>query len=313
MAVRILTRSLLLALTLAAIGATFYFVVRPWYLDWGATAQERTRPLPGDEIVAAASTQNTRAITIHAPVADVWAWIAQTGQDRGGFYSFDLLENLVGCKMPTVDVLRHEKQVWRLGDKLWMYPEDQAGGIGFATLRTFVPGRVLGFGTRMLGASLDEPEVASWTFVLDPLDATTTRLLIRGRGAGTPSLLGHAFDRGVFEPIHFVMERRMMIGLKQLAEEGSRYRALNNVHIALWVITGILGLFAMYGVFSRPDWKASVLALVVVAATFQVLTLGQPSLVVGVLLVTVTAALVFRRRPEPRNSDEVRHDHTAAA
>ena len=310
---RILARALLLALTLTAIGVVFYVLVRPWYRDWGSTAEERTRVLPGDEIVADAAGQNTRAITIRAPIADVWPWVAQTGQDRGGFYSFDLLENLVGCDMPTVDVLRSEKQIWQVGDKLWMYPSDRGGGIGFATLRSYVPGRALGFGTRMLGASLEEPEVASWTFVLEPIDSRTTRLLIRGRGRAEASLLAYAFGSAVFEPIHFVMERRMMIGLKQLAEEGTRHRALNNVHIALWVITALMGLFAAYAVFTRPDWKTSALVLAAVALVFQVLTFGQPPLMVGMLLVMGTAAIVFRARPTANSPHEVRHDHSAAA
>jgi hypothetical protein len=308
---RVLVRVLILSVTVAAIGGVFYVAVRPWYLNWGATADERTRILPGDEIVPNAAGQNTRAITIRAPIADVWPWVAQTGQDRGGFYSFDLIENLVGCRMPTVDVLRSEKQVWELGDKLWMYPSDQAGGVGFATLRTFVPGRVLGFGTRMIGATLDEPEVASWTFVLEPLDAATTRLLIRGRGLARPSLLGTTFDRAIFEPVHFVMERRMMVGLKELAETGSRSRRLNHVHIALWVITAALGVMAAWRVLTRPLRTHPLPGVLAAAISFQILTLAQPSLLLGVPLVAITAVIVFRSGAHPAR--EVSHDHSAAA
>jgi hypothetical protein len=308
---RIVLRLLILSVTVAAIGGVFYVAVRPWYLNWGTTAVERTSPLPGDEIVPDAPTQNTRAITIHAPVADVWPWVAQTGQDRGGFYSFDLLENLVGCKMPTVDVLRRDKQVWQVGDKLWMYPSDQAGGTGFATLRTYVPGRVLGFATRMIGASLDEPEVASWTFVLEPIDAGTTRLLIRGRGLARPSLLGVTFDRAIFEPIHFVMERRMMLGLKELAETGARSRRLNHVHILLWIIAAGLGGIAAWRVLTRPLRTHPLPGLVVSAITFQVLTLAQPPLLLGLALVIVTALIVYRSGA--LDDKEVRRDHPAAA
>src|ERR1043166_790169 len=92
----IVVRLLFLALTLTVIVSTFFLIERPWYLRWGATAQELRNVLPGDEIFPNAAQQNTRAITIHAPITDVWPWVAQIGQDRGGFYSFDLLENLVG-------------------------------------------------------------------------------------------------------------------------------------------------------------------------------------------------------------------------
>jgi hypothetical protein len=118
-----------------AIGAMFVFVVRPWYLRWGATDDEVRQTLPGDEIVPGGVGQETRAITIHASAERVWPWVAQIGQDRGGFYSYDLLENLVGCEMPTVDLLRLDRQSWQLGDKLWMYPPTKAGVPGAAERR----------------------------------------------------------------------------------------------------------------------------------------------------------------------------------
>jgi hypothetical protein len=96
---------------------------------------------------------------------------SQLGQDRGGFYSYDILENLVGCAMPTTDRLLPERQSWQIGDKLWMYPPEKAGGIGFATLRVRVPGRALGLATRAPGTPLTAPEDGSWSFILEPLDA----------------------------------------------------------------------------------------------------------------------------------------------
>src|SRR5215208_6310443 len=126
-------RAVALAAVLTLILAAFFVIVRPWYLQWGATEEETRMPLPGDDIVVNAAAQTTRAITIDAGAERVWPWVAQIGQDRGGFYSFDLLENLVGCRMPVTDVLRPERQTWNVGDKLWMYPPDKASGLGFAT------------------------------------------------------------------------------------------------------------------------------------------------------------------------------------
>ena len=119
-------RVAVLVTALTGIVAGFLLIIRPTYLNWGSTATERSQRLPGDEIVPHAGGQTTRAITIRAPIEDAWPWLAQLGQDRGGFYSFDLLENAVGCQMPTVDVLRARHQVRQLGDKLWMYPSDRA-------------------------------------------------------------------------------------------------------------------------------------------------------------------------------------------
>ena len=92
----IVVRLLFLALTLTVIVSTFFLIERPWYLRWGATAQELRNVLPGDEIFPNAAQPNTRAITIHAPITDVWPWVAQIGQDRGGFYSYSWLERMVG-------------------------------------------------------------------------------------------------------------------------------------------------------------------------------------------------------------------------
>ena len=291
-------RLLVLIGGLAIIGGAFAFFVRPWYLRWGATNVELQQVLPGDEIVGDRATEETRAITIHANVDTVWPWLAQLGQDRGGFYSYDILENLVGCKMPTEDRLRPDAQQWRLGDKLWMYPPDRAGGVGFATLRVYVPGRAMGFGTRMTGTALSEPENGSWSFVLQRIDQQTTRLLVRGRGTTGRSLLGVWFDRSVFEPAHFVMERRMMIGLKQLAEGGDRGRLWNHAQVVLWVVTFGLFIAAMIGVLRGQSWRRPLAGMIAAAAVFQVLTFGQPPVPIGLVLVLIVAAIL--RRPKGR-------------
>ena len=103
---RLWVRCSVLALTLTAVVCAFFAIVRPWNLQWGASDSEARVALPGDEIIPRATQQETRGITIDAGADVVWPWLAQLGQDRGGFYSFDLLENVVGCRMPTVDVLR---------------------------------------------------------------------------------------------------------------------------------------------------------------------------------------------------------------
>lgn len=276
----------------AAILCAFFLIVRPWYLRWGATDEEARRILPGDEIIPTASGQETRAITIRAPIERVWPWVAQLGQDRGGFYSYDLLENLVGCDMPTTDRLRAERQSWRIGDKLWMYPKNRAGGVGFATLRASVPGRALGFGTHAVGTPPSAPEDGSWSFVLEPVGESATRLLVRGRGAGGCSLLGVAFDRSVFEPVHFVMERRMMIGIKQLAEGSDRGRFLNHLQVGLWVVAFCLIVVAVVRVLRRERWRRPLVGFVAAAAVFQILTFGQPFIVVGLALLLLVAGIL---------------------
>ena len=293
-------RLLALLGSLAAIFVAFLLLARPWYLRWGATDYDTRRALPGDEIIPNAVSQETRVITIAAPIERVWPWLAQLGQDRGGFYSFDLLENLVGCGMPTEDLLRPGAQAWRLGDKLWMYPAARAGGIGFATLRSYLPGRALGFGTRTMGAAISAPEDGSWSFMLEPTLSGGTRLLIRGRGAPGRSLGGMVFDRLIFEPVHFVMERRTMLGIKELAEGRPRTRLVNHVQVVLWVLT-FAGVVAAAGLVLRARrWGRALGTLVAGCLLFELLTLLQPPVLLGVFAVAALSLLVLasrRRRP----------------
>ena len=290
------TRFAAILASAGALAILFVFLVRPWYLNWGATEEERVRPLPGDAIISTAGSQNTRAITIAAPVDRVWPWLAQLGQDRGGFYSFDLVENLVGCEMPTTDVLQPERQAWYPYERLWMYPPSKAGGIGFATLRALEPGRALGFGTRLVGTDLLAPEDGSWSFALEPRQNGTTRLLIRGRGEARRSWFGVAFDRTIFEPVHFVMERRMMIGLQELAETGTRSRRLNHVHVVLWTVVFAVFATALARMLFGRGWRADLALTMAAALIFQLLTLRQPTLVLGVPLTALLVIWLWQRR-----------------
>ena len=97
---------------LAILGAllpwAYALVVRPWHIRWGATEERIAKPLPGDELVPNPAIESTRAITVNAPVEEVWPWLAQIGQDRGGFYSYEWLENLAGCRMRNADRIHPE-------------------------------------------------------------------------------------------------------------------------------------------------------------------------------------------------------------
>jgi hypothetical protein len=180
---------------LAAAGAYARWVV-PWMRGWGATPAERDAPLPGDELVPRPALRSTRAVTIAAPPDRVWPWLAQIGQDRGGFYSYTWLENLAGCRMPAADRIHPEWQHREVGERVMLHP-----ATGVPVLR-FEPGRAL---------VLD-----GWgAFVLEPADdGRRTRLLARARVAGP----GAVFYAALVEIPHFVMERRMLRGIARLAE-----------------------------------------------------------------------------------------------
>jgi len=188
----------------AAALAAYALFVRPWHLSWGATEEELKMSLPGDGLVEHPKLNATHAITINAPAEDVWPWLVQVGQTRGGFYSYTWLENLVGCDMHNADQLVPEWQDLKVGDEVWLHPKAP-------------PLKVLAI---ELGRAIVLEN--SWTFFLRPIDEHTTRLIIRGRGEFNPdlknALLNFILWRGVFEPAHFIMERKMMLGIKERAE-----------------------------------------------------------------------------------------------
>lgn len=193
---------------LAAAGALAAYVlgVRPWHIRWGATDEEVSERLPGDALVEHPSVEATHAITINAPVGEVWPWLVQIGQDRGGFYSYAWLENLVGCRLHNADRIVPEFQQLSVGDTVRLHP--QAPPLPVLICE---PPRTL-----VLGNNMDYP--GTWGFYLREVDERTTRLLIRGRGDWKPGLMSWLGAHVLFEPAHFVMERKMMLGIKRRAE-----------------------------------------------------------------------------------------------
>jgi hypothetical protein len=188
---------------LVALGAAFpwvyAFFIRPWHLRWGATDEEVDRALPGDGLVPEPAIESTRAITVRAPVEEVWPWLAQIGQDRGGFYSYEWLENLAGCQMRNADRIHPEWLHREVGETVLLHP---AVGLKVAA---FEPERAV--------------VLESWgAFVVEPTDERSTRVILRSR---VPRGLGALYYLLTIEIPHFIMERRMLKGVKERAERAS--------------------------------------------------------------------------------------------
>jgi len=202
--------------------------LRPWRSRWGATDAEVTRTLPGDDLVPHPKWQWTHAVTIRAPAADVWPWLVQIGQGRGGFYSYELLENMVGCRIHNADRIIPELANLQVGDEILLHPKTP--GLPVASVE---PGRALvlhagawspGEGTAdSAGKTPGSYSTVSWMWFLEPIDETTTRLISRYRSDYGPGLANRlAYGTLITEPIGFAMSRKMLLGIKERAKAAAR-------------------------------------------------------------------------------------------
>jgi hypothetical protein len=193
-----------------------------WFVEWGASDAEQRTALPGDSDAADPAYQVTRGITIHASASAIWPWLVQLGQDRAGIYSYDWLERAAGFGVHNAYRIVPEWQHLAVGDFVRMAPPKFMGGmfgpnVGFRVTHV-EPNRTLALGS----------PVMNWDFELVPVDQQTTRLLVRARihAERTPIYyLKAAFSFAVLEPAHFIMERKMLLTLKEHAESGGSGRA----------------------------------------------------------------------------------------
>ena len=208
---------------LAAIGGVFAFAFlayvavvimsRPWHSRWGSSDAEVRAALPGDGLVPDAHYTVQHAVTIRATPSEVWPWLVQLGQDRGGFYSYAWLERAVGDHIRNAESIHPEWQTLEEGDLVRATQPDYLGGrlgrdIGWRVVQ-LEPERLLALG--------------GWgAFVLEPAGNGNTRLIVRTRGNGKPNVALAPFGLLVFEPAHFIMERGMLRGIKARAERESQ-------------------------------------------------------------------------------------------
>jgi hypothetical protein len=173
----------------AALGTAAVFLyagpVRRWMRSWGARPGEGT------------ATEPVHAIELEAPAEAVWPWLAQIGQDRGGFYSYEWLENIAGCRMRNADRIHPEWQQREIGERVMLHP------LNGLVVKRFEPGR--------------EIALEGWgSFAVEPIDESRSRVVCRGEPRDNlPFAIYYTL---LVELPHFLMERRMLLGIKERAE-----------------------------------------------------------------------------------------------
>jgi hypothetical protein len=201
-------------LVATGVAVAYPVFLREWCLTWGATVDEADRAMPGDDLLAEPDILATRAVTVNAPAKAIWPWLVQMGSGRGGAYTYDWIENLLGLDMHSAQEILPEFQNLKVGDT------NPLGSNG-PRLRVEVldPEHALVF------RSEDGHWV--WAFALYPSGAGT-RLVSRNRiAAPHASTSTRLFNLLIMEPGSLIMERKMLLGIKQRAEALAEERLKN--------------------------------------------------------------------------------------
>ncbi|MCP4541054.1 MAG: SRPBCC family protein [Chloroflexi bacterium] len=188
--------------------AAYLFLIKPRHLRWGATDAEVVRAMPGDDEIKNPMFTFTRAITIHAPSADVWPWLVQMGFERGGMYAYDWVDRFMGIldKTSTHRIIP-ELQHLKVGDIIPM------GSGPSWPVKAIEP-----YHSLLLGA--DESDVEfTWSYLLDALDEEQTRLVLRVRLRLRQAITFQSIPLFIImDPGEFLMTRQHLRGIKQRAE-----------------------------------------------------------------------------------------------
>lgn len=186
-------------------------LARRWSLRWGAIAEEFNGALPGDELIAKPDLTGTRAITVRAPAARVWPWIAQLGQGRGGFYSYDFLENLIGCDIHSADHIVAGWQDIKVGDEVRLHPDIPLPVAAVDTGRSLVLRGGIAIG------NAPPPFDSTWAFMVREQPDGTTRLIVRERYACKRPWARVLVE--LAEVSALVMGQKMLRGIRDRAEQ----------------------------------------------------------------------------------------------
>ena len=220
---KIMESVLNIALVIGVQIIVYVVFLRSKIMAWGASADEATMPLIGDELASGISS--TRAISINAPISEVWKWIIQLGADRGGFFSYLFVEKALGYKA------REESPT----------PEFQEMEVG-----RNVPGSidesksVIKYNFQVVAIETGKSFVLeNWgAFVLKEINSEQTRLIVRTHEGQLPDLKSKVEDF-IFMPLHYIMERRMLMGIKSKVEGARLSAASDNVWLLGVLLSGI--------------------------------------------------------------------------
>lgn len=275
-------------LTAAVFLAAFFLLIRPAQNHWGATGAEVARIMPGDQIIAYPVYLTTRAITIKARPEEIWPWLVQMGYKRGGLYSYDWLDRLLGIlDRPSATRVMQEFQILKPGHEIPM-----GYGPGWP-VNSIDPGRSMLLDIQHPGIHV------TWFWSLVPLNAGATRLILRVRGEMQikPAMLPLISLTAVGE---FAMVKRMLTGIKQRVEGTAPTPSDELFELLMWAVAVLTGLISLVPAFARAKWLRFFLLAWASLIVVCFLAMVQPQLWVGILLDFILIVWLFGSFRKPR-------------
>ena len=236
----------------------FGWLAPRWMRQWGATPEEQARPVAGEELLlpSGVAAPETRAMTISAAPAVTWEWLRRIGQGRGGFYSYDWLENLFGDDVHNRRVLFPAAPM-TAGDTIRLTQESYPGartGLSLLPIAQVIPGRSF--------------VLSGWgVFVVESLAPNRSRIIIRERPPAPAGVVETVLRNLVWEPAHFVMERQMLRGVRERAE-GAPPPTVGHLAASVGLFLG--GGFIVVLLTARRRWGWMLLPTLIAAFVFLV-------------------------------------------
>jgi len=257
--------------------AAYLLFLRPWDRTWGSTGAERVAFMPGDALVSDPTSVTTRAVSIKDTPEEIWPWLVQMGYRRGGLYSYDWIDRFLGVlDRPSALSILPEFQDLQAGETI------PIGGSPGWPVSSLDPGRFMVFHIQQA------PVHISWCFLLKPLNARASRLVLRIRGRIQVQPVLRPFF-ALIDVGEFPMVRKMLTGIRDRVEGTPQLPKEELIELGLWAAAIIIGLMAVILAFFRRQWlRYFILAWLSMASVFF-LAFRQPELWQGAAVVAVLA------------------------
>jgi hypothetical protein len=214
---------------------------RPCITTWGASEEEAAMQLIGDDLTP--SYNATRAILLNAPMPEAWQAIISLGADRGGFYSYSFMEDMAGYVGKTIDKSNPKIYDMKVG-RIVPGALDESDAL--------VKRLVKEYGWTWPVTAVDPGRsyvLQGWgAFVLKEVTPTQTRLIVRTHEGELPDL-GSKISNFIIIPLHYIMERRMMIGFKAQFEPDIQPSYIGDIFWFIGLILSFFGIFVLVFIF----------------------------------------------------------------